>query len=87
MNCTRCCLSKRIILSIDFTLETHRVVVDYTMGNLSQAALSTKHNLLSSSYHKTYSQEEIDALVHPILTEMVSRIEQWERQIAHLQKV
>lgn len=69
-------------LLIDFTLESHRVVVDYTIGNIGQTELSTKNTLLISSYHKTYAQEEIDGLVHPILTEMLSRIEQWERQIS-----
>lgn len=74
--------SKGVKLSIDFSLETHRVVVDYTISNLGQAELLTKSNLLISSYYKTYSQEEIDALVHSILTELLSRIEQWERQVS-----
>ena len=69
-------------LSIDFILETHRVIVYYTIARLRIADSSIKNNLLISGYHKSYSLEEIDAFVYPIVAEILHRIEQFGQPVS-----
>jgi Fic family protein len=67
---------------IDFTLEAHRVIADYTIAQLSIAESSIKNNLLISGYHTSYSPEEIDALIYPIVAEILRRTEQFGQPIS-----